>query len=250
MIEGEPTNWRELQERVAAILRECGMSVGVEADVDIVRGTVNIDVYADDLKQRPPAKFVCECKCWKKSIPKTVVHALRTVVADSGSNWGLIISSKGFQSGAREAAENSNVRLVRWEEFQQMFAPRWWKEFAVPKLKEAGMRLLPFVDTLLYHKYTLQVNSMKEPHYAVYCRIRDQYRDLADFAVRLTYPGSRLTTEPPKLPLNMPRAKRLAIPRHLLQETHLRAFVDIMCAELAAGTSEMASFFERAVSPS
>ncbi len=58
-------------------------------------------------------------------MPKTVVHAFRTVVTDDGANIGFMISRSGFQKGAYEAAEKSNVHLVDWYEFQALFLERW-----------------------------------------------------------------------------------------------------------------------------
>ena len=47
------------------------------------------------------------------------------MVADSGAHIGFLIASNRFQSGAFEAAENSNIRLVGWYEFQEISVKRW-----------------------------------------------------------------------------------------------------------------------------
>jgi hypothetical protein len=56
-----------------------------------------------------------------------------------GAHRGFIISSDGFQSGAHEAAEHSNVDLVNWSEFQRLFAERWFRTFMAPRLLKEGM---------------------------------------------------------------------------------------------------------------
>jgi hypothetical protein len=53
----QPETWQELQEGVAGILRECGFSVEVEKKLETVRGTVEIDVFAqEDVKA---ARILC-----------------------------------------------------------------------------------------------------------------------------------------------------------------------------------------------
>ncbi len=113
-----PADWHDLQVQVNKILNECGLTSEIDKKITTVRGPVKVDVYAEDSFNRPPTTYLCECKHWKSSIPKTVVHAFRTVVTDFGANWGFIISSVGFQSGAQTAASKSNVKLLTWIEFQ------------------------------------------------------------------------------------------------------------------------------------
>jgi hypothetical protein len=118
-------------------------------NVKLARGDVDIDVWADD-HNSPLNVIAIECKRWKTSVPKNVVHAFRAVVGDSGANTGLLIPAAGFQDGALEAAQYSNVRLQTWDEFQQMFAARWYGTFMAPRLfAEAG----PLID------YTEPINS-------------------------------------------------------------------------------------------
>lgn len=119
-----PQSWKELQNFVSEILSECGYNTSTEKIISTVRGDVEVDVYA---KKEGGIKtiVICECKFWKKNIPKTVVHSLRTVVNDSGATNGFIISKKGFQSGALDASEKSNVILLTWNEFMDTFLHEW-----------------------------------------------------------------------------------------------------------------------------
>src|ERR1051325_9219793 len=113
-----PATWQELQTDVAAILKECGFSVEIEKTVKSVRGSVEIDVYGEEDINGRKHKIACECKHWKASVPQTVIHAFRTVIADIGANVGYLISSGGFQSGSLTAAELTNLELLTWEQFQ------------------------------------------------------------------------------------------------------------------------------------
>jgi len=122
----DPADWRDLEDKVRQIFRECDCIVLPSKGVKTVRGRVDVDVVARDETRRPHQFILCECKHWKARVPKTVVHAFRTVVADAGANLGYIISDSGFQSGAREAAANANIRLVTWKQFQAELFERWF----------------------------------------------------------------------------------------------------------------------------
>ncbi len=151
MIEGgPPEHWRDLQDVVARILRESGLDAETDHPIDTVRGAVNIDVIARDKDATPESVYLCECKHWARAVPKNVVHGFRTVVADSGANVGIVISSAGFQSGAVEAAAHSNLRLLGWDDFQELFADRWFQRYMAPTLREE-------VDPLV--EYTEPINS-------------------------------------------------------------------------------------------
>jgi len=53
------------------------------------------------------------------NVPKEKVLTLRTIVDDVGADRDFIISQKGFQSGAYEAAENTNIKLKTFDELKQ-----------------------------------------------------------------------------------------------------------------------------------
>jgi len=150
MIDDMPASWRDLQGYVARILSECGVATAIEKVVKTARGKVEIDVWAHDSSSTPPQTYLVECKRWRDAVPQTVVHAFRTVVGDSGANWGAIVSSNGFQSGAYEAARYSNVRLLSWLEFQNLFAESWFEHYFC---RLVGEKCDPLVE------YTEPINS-------------------------------------------------------------------------------------------
>lgn len=143
----EPNGWRDLQDKIASILRVCGCEAEVERTIETVRGKVDVDVYAIDPIASPKLTYLCECKYWSNAVPKSVVHGFRTVVSDYGAHVGFIISKNGFQSGAYEAAQNSNVRLVNWFEFQGVFVDRW-KEGRYANLRPMFEELFEYYDYL------------------------------------------------------------------------------------------------------
>jgi restriction system protein len=149
-----PGRWQDLEAQVAQILKECGYDVEVQKNVQLARGDVNVDVWADD-HSSPQNIIAVECKHWATPATKNVVHGFRTVVGDSGANMGLIVSSAGFQKGAFEAATYSNVRLLNWSEFQRMFAARWFRQYMSPTLTDQTDILREYtepVDTRITHK--------------------------------------------------------------------------------------------------
>ncbi len=129
---GDPITWRELEEIVAQILDECGMGVESPKIVETVRGSVEVDLFASDDATTPDSVYLCECKHWDSNVPRAIVHAFRTVVSDSGANTGLVVSKLGFQPGAIDAARPSNIRLLSWPEFQDLFAERWFLNHMAP----------------------------------------------------------------------------------------------------------------------
>lgn len=147
MIEEQPgADWHDLQERVATILRESGLVPEVSRSLRLARGTVEIDVYATDPTTTPPAVYLCECKRWRSRVPQAEVQAFRTIVSDAGAHFGLFVSATGFQAGAFEVVEHTNVHLLGWQEFQGLFLERWCSTYWVPTLRTRGDRLAGYVD--------------------------------------------------------------------------------------------------------
>jgi hypothetical protein len=141
----EPNDWKDLQGKVAQVLRDIGCETEVEKVVQTVRGTPEIDVFAVDSTQVPNLVYLCECKHWSTPVPQSVIHAFRTVVADYGAHVGILISRVGFQSGAYEATRNTNIQLLSWQEFQMQLKPRWRNSMLV-KLDRIGLPLRDYTD--------------------------------------------------------------------------------------------------------
>jgi hypothetical protein len=131
-----PKDWKDLENKVAQILAEAGLKTSVEEDIDTVRVKTNVDIVAVDESQSPKVCYLCECKYWKRNVPLEKVNSLRSTVADYGANFGIIISKNGFQKGAYEAARKTNIRLVNWFEFQDMFEDKWWKAICITLYEE------------------------------------------------------------------------------------------------------------------
>ncbi len=120
-----PESWQGLEKVVTTILAECGMNARQGAKINLARGTVDVDVYAEETVDGIVHPTICECKHWHASVPKAVVHSFRTVMAEAGVHRGYIISTSGFQAGAVEAAAATNIELVTFEEFQRAYFDKW-----------------------------------------------------------------------------------------------------------------------------
>lgn len=147
LIEREPgENWRQLQDRVAVILSECGMASEVAKTLRVARGSVEVDVYAEDPTTRPRGVFLCECKRWRSRVPQAEVQAFRTIIGDAGAHFGLFISAEGFQAGAFEVVRHTNIHLLNWAEFQELFAERWCTVHFAPTVRDECGRLASYAE--------------------------------------------------------------------------------------------------------
>jgi restriction system protein len=103
--------WDEYQEETAKFFR----SIGLEADTNVtlqgVRTPHDIDVVVRSDLFGFNLLWVVECKYWKEAVSKVHVLALREIVTDLGADRGILVSESGFQSGAIEAANLTNVHL-------------------------------------------------------------------------------------------------------------------------------------------
>lgn len=252
MIEPAPTSWRELQQRVAAILTECGLTVEVEKDIRTTRETVNIDVYAEDAAQNPKLTYICECKHWQRAVPKTVVHAIRSVVTDHGANWGIIISSGGFQSGAYEAAAHTNLQLVDWTGFQAIFEERWWRDYVVPRIEAEVDPLVEYTEPINSRIFR-KADAMDEQSQRRFVELREQHREFAFFGLHFyALPKFRPDLLPrgsvPPLPVpaeDVAKLHKLApnLPLNILQATTLRQLFDRIGAHAREALAEFDGLF-------
>lgn len=164
-IDYAPTTWKELQDLVALLLDEAGFRSVTPCTIETVRGKVEVDVFV----QSPDIfvkSIICECKFWKTRVSKEKVHAFRTVVHDSGASLGLIISSIGFQAGAMEAAELSNVKLFSWDSFTDTISEKWIIE-KLKRIKIQSNYLMEYINPLHFPYEKLTKDT--KPRYDLAC---------------------------------------------------------------------------------
>ena len=130
------------------------------------------------------------------------MHVFRTVVQDSGASLGLLISQAGFQSGAIEAANLSNVRLMTWNEFTDIIADKWTLT-RLKQLKKESVPLSEYTSPLHF-----PFDDLKDEDVGRYLKACDKYRPLRTTCWEITrkdlkgndsltdfwYKGSEFTT--------------------------------------------------------
>lgn len=115
-------------------------------------------------------------------MPKSVVHSFRTVITDYGANFGYIISKSGYQVGAFQAAENSNIKLLTWEELMSLFEQKWL-EARILNLHNEGFPLREYTD-LLSERYFKQVNHKHKERFNSRCK---ELSNIAFYTSKLLY---------------------------------------------------------------
>lgn len=249
-----PEDWRDLQDSVARIFRECGLAAETNKKIDTIRGPVNIDVFAEDAEQTPPAVYLCECKHWKSKVPKTVVHAFRSVVSDYGANWGLIISSAGFQRGAPGAAKGTNLRLLNWWEFQELFVDRWYSHYVPQRLREEADPLVEYTEPINSRIFR-KADALPQEKRERFIALREQYIYLAYLALPMYMQREFKIVRPDvnpmiELPLErkyIPLMIEFNLPQDLLEAIALRDFIEIYIRHVRKALAEFDDVFgERA----
>ena len=111
--------WYQFQEQI----KEHFISIGADAETNVsipgVRTNHDIDVYVATKYLGEDITWLVEAKHWKTKVNKSQVLAFRTIVEDIGADRGFIVSTAGFQSGALEAAQNTNVKLKTFDEMKE-----------------------------------------------------------------------------------------------------------------------------------
>lgn len=234
-----PDSWQSLQVEVGRMLSECGFAFEVEKKIQTARGTVELDVYAEETVRGRKYVITCECKYWKSRIPQSVVHGFRTVVQDIGANIGYIISMEGFQSGAVTASDLTNLSLVTWQEFQSLFEDSWLEAHFTEVIGNKLCGLMTYAEPILPSWF----DRMTDEDQDAFLSLKEKY-DLFGILMQSLGPYIRkLKNQPiPKLPLRdqfKPDTILQTIPDHILDETAYRELLD---ASITHGEAALAEF--------
>lgn len=178
-----PNSWQDLELIVAKILKQCGLDTERGKQISTVRGTVNIDVFAKDNNSTPPSEYLVECKYWKNDIPQMIIHSFRTVVSDYGSQHGIIIAKKGFQSGAYETTKNTNIHLLSWNEFLTLFEKRWL-ENRIRSIHHTAKPLQIYIDPLDVADY---LNELSKNELLNYQKLCEEYMKYSIYSNKITF---------------------------------------------------------------
>lgn len=114
----ETADWYQFQENICSYFTSIGAVAETNVTLQGVRTKHDIDVLVTTKFLGEDLTWIIEAKKWKNKVNKLQVLGLRAIVEDIGADRAFIISEAGFQSGAYEAAENTNVKLKTFEELK------------------------------------------------------------------------------------------------------------------------------------
>src|SRR5690349_12216101 len=109
------TDWSDYQEEAASLFRSMGLDATTNETLTGVRTKHDIDVVVRSHHAGFEITWLVECKHWNSRVKKLHVLALREIVSDTGADRGILLAEAGFQSGAVEAANLTNVRVTSLE---------------------------------------------------------------------------------------------------------------------------------------
>jgi restriction system protein len=119
LVEQQMKAWEIYQEDAASYFRSLRLTATTNATVDGARASHNVDVLVKSHHVGFDITWIVECKKWQTRITKLHVLALCQIVADVGADRGILLSEVGFQSGAQEAANLTNIQLTSIEEMRR-----------------------------------------------------------------------------------------------------------------------------------
>lgn len=195
-----PSQWTTLQSGVAQILQESGYEAETDKAIKLARGSANLDVFASDPETTPEMTTCVECKLWNKNVPQEKVHAFRTVVGDAGANLGLMVSKKGFQRGAHEAAKHSNIHLLTWDDFQRWFVERWYRRFMAPTMMDLFTPLSDYTEPI-NSRVSGKAARLTAENKDKFMKLRSEYRELGNGLLSFWIPMQSDEPKRPALPL-------------------------------------------------
>jgi hypothetical protein len=109
-------NWKVFQSQVKNLFGSAGCIAYEDYTVQGARGKHKIDVYVEFTTFGYKTIWAIECKYWNTNVTKEKVLVLQQIIDDIGADKGVLISKKGFQSGAIRATKKTNVILTNYED--------------------------------------------------------------------------------------------------------------------------------------
>src|SRR5258707_13495509 len=106
------SDWHDYQEQASKAFTELGFEVTLDERIKGARATHAVDVAARGMRAGIRQLWVVECKRSKRKVTKAHVATLAKIVEDVGADRGILLCEAGFQPGARDVAENSNITLT------------------------------------------------------------------------------------------------------------------------------------------
>jgi Restriction endonuclease len=119
----ESKNWEQFEERVkhiySVLLNIKGEKVSVSRDVKLIGrdGLIHqFDVYYEFSRAGVNHRVAIECRDKSRPLDKDAVMAFRSKVSDIPGLQGLMVSAKGYQSGAKKFANDNGIIALTMDE--------------------------------------------------------------------------------------------------------------------------------------
>lgn len=188
------TQWSQYQEDVAEFFR----SIDLEAETNVsligTRTSHDVDVVIQGSLAGLDLLWIVECKFWETRVSKLHVFALREIVHDLGADRGLLLAERGFQRGAFQAAQLTNVTLLSLPELKDSAG----YDIAMVRLHELSDRidgcLTRYWDITKEARIRLGLRPDAGQHGYSTVRLLEGARLIVDQAFRGSWP-----TQPPPL---------------------------------------------------
>lgn len=177
-IYSDPSDWKDLQNKVCMLLCQSGFNAETEKNVTTPRGDVELDVYAVDPNSIDKISYVVECKNWANSVNQSVILSFTTVMNETGCNIGYIVSKKGFQSGAIKYVSFTNIKLFTFEELQEHYYIVWMLKYFSPKVKNIIERLINYTEPF-NSKRDKTLNDASDECKQAFIVLQKKYKKLA-----------------------------------------------------------------------
>ena len=163
------SSWYEFQEDIKEHFNSLGADAETNVRIQGVRTCHDIDIFVKTRFLGENITWIVEAKYWKSKVTKAQVLTLRSIVDDIGADRGFIISVAGFQSGAFEAANNTNVKLKTFDEL---------------KIDTKGL-----IETEILKTYYKRLLLLEDRYWSHSKRLRIEYglrHEIMDFSMQFT----------------------------------------------------------------
>jgi hypothetical protein len=104
--------WSKYQEDAAAHFRRLGLPTSTNVTLQGVRSTHDVDVVVRFERAGIDHLWIVECKDTGRPVSKDKALLLRTIVDDVGADRGILLCENGFQRGAYEVSQRTNVLVT------------------------------------------------------------------------------------------------------------------------------------------
>lgn len=161
-----------------------GIKVKNKFDVIGKSGTThNIDVFYEFVLNGIIHRVIFECKNWNTKVSKEKVLTLKAILDDIPNSVGIMVSPKGFQSGAKQFAEYHGIELISGNE-QSLLAVVAQKKFQVilPDESVVGEPFYCLMEKVGHNQVTgtyIRTGITEDTSFLVLCFSRLEAEELA-----------------------------------------------------------------------